>query len=964
MRRIKIKTILLIMSFMIMFLSSDISVLASHVQAPLTTPSVAETSQPSEQQQPIQPCDSLAYARLSVDMNTITGKNYYKNKIWEIDRFESLDEAIDVWYSDQSKTYKKKIKVLVVAKYGKDNYNRWLDRREDGQYAFLYKAFKYAEKNINRAILEKNVNGINESESMAVGEMYAQEETVNGFKIAPDSDPGTLEEALSELVRGFTNSINEKIALCDASLDNLVYGRLLKYGTNYYCFELVKGNPYGIVSGMVYGWFRTIAVPIVIILFLWQLAKLAWKTKSGETRQVSKDLMGRIILMILLLFLMPLVIDALIALKDIMLNYVSTQMGEDMSALFGLDAGEKTITGYYKANAEQTETLLDALLYLGSIGITVFYVVTYISTAIAEMVNFMFFPLMITLTFTDKKLLETWFKTMLGNIFSPLLDAVLLLMPLMLNNMLSDTNGVKSYLITFIAAYAVIPSRAIIRCMLGVGGSVGSEMLGFGAMLATMRMLRGFKDRTKRGIENVVSAGREIKHNNDLANMYGDLAKANGEGNQLHGKFAKLGKNGGKLKSIEDGDGERNGTGANEANGVNGYSPEDGEGLREQSGFEKGAELNSINDEMDEPSFGEMGALASVGNEAPTGDASEGIRNPLEQQAIDKNNILKSYATTENFQNKEFANAFNFAERARLHKQKANREMVHAVTSIAGSVVGAGVGGVIGGTLASGATMFAGSRVNIPATLGGVSAGSSVGQTVMRGIPGETASIASGVAGTAANIAMSGGIRRNFSRNNNVKLRDYANGNYEGYYSKQALFDPSKTQAEPSSLQNYGNYNAERELEKVRRQQQYEERMNNYNSSTYSFGNNFNPAYADMSDIYHYVGYERSEVYDQAGSYMDAIDNELNPYHEDASEIFRQVQQEYEAQFINENQEQLKYMSYSDQKHQIENVKKQKADEIRKKVAAQMLTRGKGIEKSKLDEIQKKIFADIDANYR
>ena len=97
---------------------------------------------------------------------------------------------------------------------------------------------------------------------------------------------------------------------------------------------------------------------------------------------------------------------------------------------------------------------------------------------------------------------------------------------------------------------------------------------------------------------------------------------------------------------------------------------------------------------------------------------------------------------------------------------------------------------------------------------------------------------------------------------------------------------------------------------------------------------------------------------------MDAIDNELNPYHEDASEIFRQVQQEYEAQFINENQEQLKYMSYSDQKHQIENVKKQKADEIRKKVAAQMLTRGKGIEKSKLDEIQKKIFADIDANYR
>ena len=101
------------MSFMIMFLSSDISVLASHVQAPLTTPSVAETSQPSEQQQPAQPCDSLAYARLSVDMNTITGKNYYKNKIWEIDRFESLDEAIDVWYSDQSKTYKKKIKVFV-----------------------------------------------------------------------------------------------------------------------------------------------------------------------------------------------------------------------------------------------------------------------------------------------------------------------------------------------------------------------------------------------------------------------------------------------------------------------------------------------------------------------------------------------------------------------------------------------------------------------------------------------------------------------------------------------------------------------------------------------------------------------------------------------------------------------------------------------------------------------------------
>lgn len=610
---------------------------------------------------------------------------------------------------------------------------------------------------------------ISSSDSLATGDMYAQKNTkTESSTIAYEESADPLEATVAGLISSVGDSINDLVGLCDGTLDKLVYGRLVYYGTNYYCFELVKGNPYGIVGTNVYKLFKNLVIPLLILLIFSKFAKAAWNSGSGEQRRIFKDTLARTALMLLLVFLVPNMIDALIALKDIILNYASDKLAINMSGFFGLEnTGDvnNSIIVYYK-NSTEGGHLLDALLYLGVSFISLFYMVTYISTAVSVMVSYMFFPLIIIFSFAENKMIDMWFKEMIGNIFAPVLDAVLLLMPLMLNQFLPNSSP-KAYLISFIACYAVIPSRAVIRSMLGVGGNLRSELLGFGALMGTMRMLSGMKNRVTGGVKGLLGAHKQNKADREMSDMYADLARANGEGNQLTGRFAKLG----KLSSLEDGSNEdgkldglkgifsRRSAGDKENNsdlvqkkGLENENPETLEklgstvsdndtemnGISEEGGVESVnvsqeiGQLESViddnNSQETEDALRDENIATTIGNEGGTDIGIENMeRTPEEQREIDKKNVLKSYVNTGNFENKEFKNCLNFAERAKLHRQRANRNAVYSAASAVGSVAG-GVGmGALGATAFGGATMFAGSRVNMTAAATGANFGSSVG---------------------------------------------------------------------------------------------------------------------------------------------------------------------------------------------------------------------------------------------
>ena len=839
------------------------------------------------------------------DNSTSAGSFYYNmpaNK-----QYKSLDDLLNAIYGANSK--KKKI---IKKCLNQDKSIENSIKSKSGWYK-PNKKFLTILSNMEKSAIESSnpSTNINASESLAVGDMYSDSKYSNATVSYKSEDPGLIEKPVAELLTSLGNSINDLVGLCDGTLDKLVYGRLVYYGTNFFSFELVKGNPYGIVGSYVYKLFRNLVIPILILLLFSKFAKAAWSSGNGEQRRLFKDTLGRTVLMLLLVFLIPNIVDALIAVRDIVLNYLSSNLSSDMSSFFGLDVGnDKSLVGYYKTNAD-SGFLLDALLYLGVSFISIFYMITYISTAVAVMVSFMFFPLIVIFSFTENKMIDMWFKELIGNIFVPVLDAVLLLMPLMLNQFLPNS-GVKAYLISFIACYSVIPSRAVIRGMLGVGGNIRSELLGFGALMGTMRMLSGIKNRVTGGVKGLWGAHKQNKADREKADMYADLARANGEGGQLTGKFASLGKlssteekddkngigglsssavqsnpigeentesvgdkplqdeNGQpvqKLDSTVDEDEKNNennelgGDGVSSVNVSNGTeAPEsvgdaNGDGNTEGAGTEPLGNTGDGNTgdvgKTEEAELNGEGIAAASANEDATNTGVDGVeaRTPEEQREIDKKNVLKGYVNTDNFENKEFKNCLNFAERAKMHRQRANRNAINSALGAVGSVAG-GVGmGALGAAAFGGATMFAGSRVNMTATTAGANMGSAVGSHI-GGATGRTVSaVASGIH-EVAKTGSSHPIRQSAARVGEMVIREagvapgVANKLYratEGYKTKpndstfahRLAFDPRQTTV-PQRSSAYGNNNSRGKAKEVYLNSASSMEPNNYSTSPLS----------------------------------------------------------------------------------------------------------------------------------
>lgn len=847
--------------------------------------------------------------------------------------FKTVDDMIDYIYGSSSKKMKKLIKTFL-----KENPSVLNSIKKNGSYKptteFLARLSTVEQKGSITTGTTTVVDDINESESLAVGDMYYEESVETAYTSYTEDDVGLIEPYISELLISLGDSLNDLVGTCNGTLDKLVYGRLVYYGTNYYSFELVKGNPYGIVGSNVYILFRNLVIPILILLIFSKFAKAAWNSGNGEQRRIFKDTISRTVVMVLLVFLMPNIIDALIALRDIVLNYISSNLSNNMSSFFGLDpSNDSSLIGFYKSSSTNSKHILDAMLYLGVSFISIFYMVTYISTAVAVMVSFMFFPLIIIFSFTDNKMVDMWFKEMLGNVFVPVLDAVLLLMPLMLKQFIPN-GGAKTFLISFIACYSVIPSRSVIRGMLGVGGNMRSELLGFGALMGTMRMLSGMKNRVTGGIKNLWGTHKQNKADREMADMYADLARANGEGDQLTGKFAKLGKLSstegneeqgklGGLRSIFSRDASDNeNSDADREKGVNNETPQqlgnldstvpddekggktnkDEEGITNNAnGVQplepaKGTPENENGSPDDGEGLNDENIAAAVGNEEGSNsiinDAEK--RTPEEQREIDKKNVLKNYVNTDNFENKEFKNCLNFAERAKMHRQRANRNAIKSTLGTVGSVAG-GVGmGAVGAAAFGGATMFAGSRVNMIATSTGANLGTAVG---------------SSVGGAAGHGVATYTMRKSRTANTAANYSDaftFRTAPDRSHLARNLVFDPSKTTV-PQRRSDSTYSRPERVYQ-------------NYSSSMGPHNNGYTPAFTPPVDlnridsIHKYVlpvgklseakfdsfestcaslGYKNEEEFNAAVmDFSAAFDNPEHPNYEAFNERFEKMNQE------------------------------------------------------------------------
>ncbi len=323
--------------------------------------------------------------------------------------------------------------------------------------------------------------------------------------------PGRVEKYIAELLRNIGNSI---ISLLQnnigVSLDSIVYGRVgsgQPNKVNIYAFELRKGNPYGVTASVCYALLRGMMFIFLGIAFVFQLAKSAWSGQTAKSRDEIKSMFPAMALKFAALSLMPYLLDVALYVRDVLLYGIKKVTSQMITGGATLSLSKAFLT-----NAESSGTFVDALMYLGTVALTVYFVFLYVAVAIDMLVCFVSFPFLCVLQSRKRDLLSGWVMTVLSNLMTPVIDAVLLLIPLLTSLMLSDTiKGVS--IIQLVMCMLLIPARARFKALLGLQSNERNGFLGAMAMMTLMRAAASRIGQGVRKLADVFSdAGRSRMH--------------------------------------------------------------------------------------------------------------------------------------------------------------------------------------------------------------------------------------------------------------------------------------------------------------------------------------------------------------------------------------------------------------------------------------------------------------------
>lgn len=385
-------------------------------------------------------------------------------------------------------------------------------------------------------------------------------------KIEPEK-PGTVEKYLSELVRNAASSL---IALLEenlgAGLDRIIYGRVgsgKPNSVNIYGFELRSGNPYGVTASICYTLVRSMVFVLLGISFVYLLAKSAWTGQTSQGRERVKSNFYATAMKFSMMTLMPYLFDIVVYIRDVVLYGIKEVTGQMITG-----GATLSLSNAFLVNAEMTGRFVDALMYLGTVLLTLYFAVIYVALAIDLLICFVSFPLMCLLHSPKKDLLGNWVMNVMSDIITPVLDAVLLLVPLLTSMMLADViKGIA--IIQMIMCMLIIPSRNRIKALLGVQSNERGGIFGIMALASLGRALTG-------KVKNMFGRAGDIRSDMQKSRMHKELAEADEE--EKDSLLGGFGGNGG-AKSLS-------------GNGLGQVSPDDRQGREEMntSGLNQAAE--------------------------------------------------------------------------------------------------------------------------------------------------------------------------------------------------------------------------------------------------------------------------------------------------------------------------------------------------------------------------------------
>lgn len=321
------------------------------------------------------------------------------------------------------------------------------------------------------------------------------------------------------------------------STDAVIYGRLKEgVNTNWVYFELVPNNIYGILGSMLYRFLTNVCYSVFVILFLFLLFKQA--TGGGDSKQKAefKDMLEYSALMFLFFYLFPHIVDICIYLKDWLLLGTYNLFGKpDDEGIGGLARTWANL--WFNGASEDSEGIFGAwyaILYMGTVCAGLFFVIDYVKTAAKQTVLFGLSPVFFVLSIKNRRLLSNLIVEIIPNIFIPLIDAILMLLPIGVARIAmaigaTTAAGIDNSLalIILILIWSIIPMRREILRLFGASGALGGSRGFGGIMAAAMMAMRMFGGRGGSSLSSGAGAGMGTAADNaDLGKMYGEMSEA------------------------------------------------------------------------------------------------------------------------------------------------------------------------------------------------------------------------------------------------------------------------------------------------------------------------------------------------------------------------------------------------------------------------------------------------------
>lgn len=315
------------------------------------------------------------------------------------------------------------------------------------------------------------------------------------------------------------------------TMSNILFGRIDGGGiylnnnrVNLFGFELKTGNIYGIVAASIYSTIRGVIYVVMIVFIFAKVVKASYTGNGSKALAELKEAVSNCILAFVMLGVMPYFMDLLLYLRDVILKAVAI---DGAGKMFELNAGG-SITDIFADMRD--DNLLNCLMYLASIGLTVYFAFSYVMVAMSFVVSFMAFPFVCVNMQFDKHAMSTWWKNILGYAMVPVVDSALLMIPAFIGKYGGESLSMG--FIQILVCFSLIPARAAFRTALGLSSNMGMELAGVGALMMAGRFASGVGKSTVGRISGAMGERKQKKENENLATMEDKLEELETKGNE------------------------------------------------------------------------------------------------------------------------------------------------------------------------------------------------------------------------------------------------------------------------------------------------------------------------------------------------------------------------------------------------------------------------------------------------